>query len=131
MSFAHISFSTDAFADSAETLSGNFNGIAGKALAEWIVGALRNAGLDVTDVYAEGHGWDFDVSHAGVRYHCSASIEADDDGRAGGVTIGKTRSLGDKLMRRNKLTADDPVVGSIGRALEGSALVRTVTLEMA
>lgn len=131
MTFAHISFSTDAFADTAEALAENVNGIGGKALAEWLADALRGGGFEVTPIYAEDHGWDFDVTHAGARYHCAASIEADDAGRGGGVSIGKSRSLADRLLGRNKLGADDAVVSHVLQALERSSVTEEVVLEFA
>jgi len=129
MSFARFTFATAAFADTADALAENFNGIGGKALGEWLAGELRQRGFDVSEVYAEDHGWDFDVSDASGRYHCSASLEGEGADREGGVTIGKSRSLMDRLAGRNTLAGDDAVVACLGALLGAHPALEAMTCE--
>jgi hypothetical protein len=128
---AHFAFETSGFSDSPEVIAQNVNGIAGRALANWLAGALK-AGFDVSEVWPEDHGWDFSVSHGGARYLCACSIE-DGEGagpREGHVSLAKSRSLGDRLLGRKLYQPDDAVTDAIRQALSGSPDVARLEVEL-
>ena len=130
MDGAQFTFRTDAFADEAERVAENVNGMAGHALATWLSDALRARGLDASGVCAEDHGWDFSLAHGGAKYICACLVNVDEGGPTdASVVVGKTRSFMDKLKGRNKYSADDAVVAAISEALRGDPRVRELVQE--
>ena len=130
MEAAQFTFKTDAFVDPPEKLKENVNGLAGHALATWISAEARKRGFEVSPVWAEDHGWDFSVAHGGVKYLCACIIQDDEAGvREGGVVVEKTRSFMDRVLRRNALAADDPVIAAMRAALGADASIRELTEE--
>ena len=127
MSFHQFAFKTSAFIDTPDKLAENVNEIHGHALASWVSGALRAAGLDASEPWAEDHGWDFSVAHGGANYLLACSVEEGE----GGVVLHKARSLMDKLMGRNKLEAGDAVAAAVRAALAGCADVSTLSEQSA
>lgn len=130
MSMAHFAFETRGFVDPPEILAQNVNGIAGHALATWLSGELRREGIDASSVWAEDHGWDFSVAQDGARYVCACCVIVDDDPpHEGHVTLGKSRSMMDRLTGRGAQTPDDPVAGKIAAILAGSADIAAIVRE--
>ena len=127
---AHFSFQTSSFTDSEDDLAENVNGIAGKALAQWLAARLGAAGLDASEVWAEDHGWDFSVMRGETKYLCACSIEADEETREAHVSLAKHRSLMDRMRGRNAYAADDPVVDAIRSALAGNPDVANLASEV-
>jgi hypothetical protein len=129
MTLAHVSFTSDAFDDPDEVRAQNINGIGGRALAEWLTDVLRVGDVEVSEVYDEDHGWDFDVRIGDARYHCACSVDSDELPHTGGVTIGRHRSMGDRLRGRNRIDDSDPLLIRVGDALSGHDGVDGVTVE--
>jgi len=119
-------FKTDAFGDPPHILARNVNRIGGHALATWLAAALRARAADVSEVWAEDHGWDFSVSHAGATYLCACSLEGEAPAE-GNVTLGKSRSLPDRLLGRNRLEQGDAVAGAIRDALAVAPEIRDLS----
>lgn len=121
---AHFTFETDGFADDNIVKAENINGIAGATLAKWISLQIRSAGLVVSEVWPEDHGWDFSITHDGATYICACSI-ADEEGAPfeGHIVLGKSRSMMDRLRRRGKFARNDKVAEVIYAALEHSPVV--------
>ncbi len=127
---AHFSFETSAFDDSAEVRSETVNGIVGHSLATWLANELKAAGFAASDIWAEDHGWDFAITHAGVKYHCACSLATEDGAPfEGHVAVAKRRSLWDRLTGRNAYTKDDPVAAEILAVLQRSADVAKLAAE--
>lgn len=130
MTDRHFAFQTTAFVDSAETLAQNVNGIVGESLAVWLAGELRKRGLDAGATWAEDHGWDFSLVHAGAKYLCACSIMEDEPpAREGHVIVHKSRTMMDRLTGRGKLAADDAVVAAVQDALANSGGVSGLSTE--
>lgn len=120
MSFAGFTFETDGFADDAATRAENINGIRGHALATFVAAGLKARGFDAGDVYAEDHGWDFDVRGEHAAYHCACSIDDEAPPFEGHITIGKSRTWKERLTGRGGLDPGDAVVAAIRVILEAS-----------
>lgn len=141
MSYGYFSFETRAFTDSDEIRAQNVNGITGHTLAMWLARQLRAAGITVPqsdvakepvpDVWAEDHGWDFYASDETSEYliSCSVDTEAGDTPNEAHVTLGKQRSLVDRLLGRNKYSWDDGVVRAVKSVLEASPAVSGLEIE--
>ena len=131
MSDAHYVFQTSAFADTPASLADNVNGIAGASLAAWLGAELRRAGLQVSETWAEDHGWAFGVEAGGAKYLCACSLEpADAAGPAEAhVQVTKVRSIGDRLFGRNRLADSDVVLAAVQGTLASSPDVLRLTVE--
>ena len=122
MSYIHFTFATSAFGDPDEIRKQNVNEIEGNSLARWLSGELKSRGIDASEVWAEDHGWDFSIMHAGAKYLCACSREDGEGGPAEAhVTLHKSRSVMDKMMGRNKLDPADAAIAAIRSALTASA----------
>lgn len=127
---AHFTFETSAFADAAEVRAQNVNGICGRELAAWLSGRLNSRGLQASEPWAEDHGWDFSVTHAGATYVVACSIADEEPGvPEGHVAVAKSRSLKDKMLGRNAFTPDDAVAAAIAEVLSASPDVATLERE--
>ena len=130
MDGAQFNFSSSAFADPAERIEENVNGMEGHALASWLSGELRARALDTSEVWAEDHGWDLSVAHGGAKYVIACLIEREEgETPSGSVVIGKPRSLMDKLRGRNLFEPGDPVAAAIEAALTAHPGVSGLTRE--
>ncbi len=124
----HFVFQTAGFIDSSETLAENINGIGGHALALYLIGRLKQAGMDVSEVWPEDHGWDFSVNEGAAKYlvSCSLEREGEEAGEGGTqeteahVSLTKFRSMTDKLFGRNAFANDDGVAHALHEALAAS-----------
>lgn len=125
MSYAHFVCDTDDFVDPPDILAQNINGIAGHALESFLSWSLRDNAINASACFAEDHGWDFSVEHGGAKYHCACSLEGERPAEAQ-VTIGKSRSLMDRITGRNKLDTEDAVVAAIRKALSSHSGVRNL-----
>ena len=118
------------FVDAAEVRAQNVNGICGRGLAAWLSSRLELRGLEASAPWAEDHGWDLSVSHAGATYLVACSIADEEPGvPEGHVAIAKSQSLKDRLLGRNAFTADDAVVAAIAAVLAESADVAKLERE--
>jgi hypothetical protein len=104
------------------------NPIPGESLLSWI--AQRWTGQSgVTDPAPEDWGWYAHVYCAGNRYMLGASCsEASTEPREWLLQIVKVRTLGERLLGRNKLTADDPCLREVRRLLELEPAFEQLTL---
>jgi hypothetical protein len=104
------------------------NSIAGESVLTWLKSVLVEAQYQVTEAAPEDFGWYVDVYRAAASYMVVASgdVQVTDPERSWIVQIRKNRSLSEKLLGRGKLTADDPLVGVVERALRGAAGIRNI-----
>lgn len=110
----HFSFTTAAFLDSAETRAETVNDIVGHTLATWLSGALKAAGMNASDVWAEDHGWAFSIEHGGARYMCACSLVTEDGPPfEGHVVLAKHRSVWERVTGRNRFAADDAMAAQV------------------
>lgn len=116
----HYSFETSHFLDCAEVRERNINEIEGYELAVWLTGELKKRGISFTEIWAEDHGWDFDIKHDDISYSCSCSINRDDETGDGHVTI---------LKGRAKIPTDNPVISAIAEILKSSEKIDNLDLD--
>ncbi len=72
--YVEFTFDTDAFADAPEVVAKHINELTGHSLATWLVGALRQRGLEVSDVFEEDHGWDFLIRENRRTFDCACCV---------------------------------------------------------
>ena len=120
MSYVHFAFDTSAFKDDADTKSRNINELSGCALATWLAGRLGARGFEVSEVWADDHGWDFAVTHGGRKFQCACSINDDEEPVADAhVVIGP------------KATTSDALAAAIGAELGASSDVQNLSIDTA
>ncbi len=134
----HFRFLTDGYRDSETELAKSINRIHGHGMANWLAGALRAKGFEVSEPWAEDHGWDFSIVQNGAKYLCSCSLAEDEEGgepvsgpAEGHVVLAKPQSLMDRLRGRNRLTPDEPVAAAIRSALKANPDVRDAEEDLA
>ena len=104
------------------------NPIAGESVLTWLSAALLDAHYQVTEVAPEDFGWFVEVRGGGASYMVVASGDAQvtDSEIAWTIQVRKNRSLSEKLLGNNKLTADDPLVGVVERTLRLADGIRNI-----
>ena len=124
-----ISFATTRFDPAAEKPN-PINPIAGHSVLLWLKDELVRANYRVTEPDAEDWGWYMDVHDAAAAYMVGAS--ADPAASPGPVEwmiqVHKHRSMSDKLLGRNKMTADDRLSAAIERLVRADATVQHVSV---
>ena len=118
MSYVHFSFVTSAFKDGAEVYDADSGQIAGHGLAQWLRTALSVAAFEVSDVWEDDHGWDFDVRDSGSKLQVACSLndseQADSDGH---IVLGP------------KASDSHPVVVAVRKILEACRDIDTISVE--
>lgn len=121
-------FTTTAFRDTEEVRQTNVNGIEGRDLTAWVLGALSQDGWDADKIIDEDYGWGAWAKKDDVTYWIAGSLDpaeaverADNeealaadrapDGAAmhGVLRVERHRRLWDRLRGRNRQTEDDAV----------------------
>ena len=128
---AHIvSFRTRKFDVTTETPN-PINPIAGQSFLKWLQPELAKAQYTATEPNTEDWGWYLDVTGNDGSYLVGASADA--DGSTPDVEwviqVHKHRSMKDKLLGRNRLAVDDPLVALIERILRGDSQISEVSVE--
>jgi hypothetical protein len=128
---AHIvAFRTRKFDVTAEAPN-PINPIAGQSVLRWLRSELTKAHYAATEPETEDWGWYIDVTANDASYLVGASADA--DGSTPDVEwviqVDRHRSLKDKLLGRNKMAIDDPLVALIERILRADAQISDVSVE--
>jgi hypothetical protein len=94
----------------------------GEDLSHWLVPALAAHGVEADVVCMEDFGWTNSASHAGASYLvCVSGNGAGDASRPDygqwHVMIERDRTLMQKILGRNRLSATDPVVQKVAQIL--------------
>jgi len=119
MAHAHLAFELDGFEDPCETVAENINGIHGKALAEYVAHELSMRGYNVSDIWPEDHGWDFEASKENRAYllACCVTPSGDEQPKElrneAHITWSRKRSFIDALRGRNALGSEDESVADL------------------
>ncbi len=126
MDHSHFCLSVDGFEDDASSRAERINEeIGGNALAVWLAEALKARGIVAGTPWVEDHGWALDISRDGRVYLCTCSIDEGEAGpREAHVSIDLRRSLSDKLLGRNRMTADDAVATAVRDILASDRRLR-------
>lgn len=124
--------------DPAAEAPNPINPIAGQALLLWLRARLVGAGWTVSEPAAEDWGWYMDVSRDGATYLVGASGEAEPpDGAAAPsgreiewvLQVERHRTLGDKLLGRNRLGANEPLTAALQQWLRAEPDMRDVEVD--
>ena len=104
--------------------------IAGAGVLTWLRTALIDARYQVTQVAPEDFGWFVEVRRGGASYLVVASGDAQvaDSEIAWTIQVHKNRSLSEKQLGNNDLTADDPLVGVVERTLRVADGIRNIEI---
>ncbi len=123
-----ISFTTDRFDISAERPN-SINPIAGQSVLLWLREELSRAQYRVTEPDTEDWGWYVDVEGPDASYLVGASADAADSTPVEWVVqVHKNRSMKDKVLGRNKMTADDPLVALIETIVRADSRIEQVSV---
>ena len=128
---AHIvHFQTAKFDPSRETPN-PINPIAGESVLAWLRERINAARYETTQPDAEDWGWYMRVKGLDAAYLVGASGEMTDPGELVDwtVQVHRHRSLIDRLMGRNKMTADDPLFALIENSLRGDNSCDAIDIE--
>ena len=114
-----INFKTSRF-DVTKEPKNRFNPIAGHSVLMWLRGELEKAQYKTTEPDAEDWGWYMDAHGHDVSYMVGASADAE-AASAGDVEwtiqVHRHRTAKDKILGRNKMSADDPLAALIEQIL--------------
>ena len=125
-----VSFRTARFDVRAEDRNPT-NPIAGQSVLNWRRVELGKAKYTATEPDTEDWGWYIDVQGEGVSYLVGASADA--EGTTPDVEwviqVHKHRSLKDKLLGRNKIAADDPLVVLIAGLVRADPQFSDISVE--
>ncbi|WP_299210140.1 hypothetical protein [uncultured Tateyamaria sp.] len=128
-------FDTTDFRDTRERAEENVNMIEGEALCEFLKTALLTNGFTTDDVFPEDFGWVFYATLGDQRYFVTASLDPADDFPKwdqhppsntvmfANINVEKKRGLKEKLLGRNKQTANDPAERAVLKALQNHPAV--------
>jgi hypothetical protein len=128
---AHLLTLTTSEFDISRETPNPINPIAGQGILEWIRGRLEGTSWAATAPEPEDWGWYMDVTGPGATYLVGASGEAERESPDIDWTIQvhKRRSAMEKLMGRNRLAADDPLVGLLAKFFFKTPGFRNVEIE--
>lgn len=115
-----IEFKTSKFDPAAEPPN-PINPIRGQSVLKWL---REHVIPDATEPDYEDWGWYSELEFAGSKYLIGSICHDVDESPAGllrdwMIQIHKRRSIGDRLLGRNRIRPDDPVAAQIVAALRG------------
>jgi hypothetical protein len=87
--------------------------IGGDEMCTWIRGCLTTRGVELSPVWPEDHGWDFEAKFDGRCYFLVCSCDFEDTNTPvtwHAVQVAHTRSVADKILGRNKSLSPDAFV---------------------
>lgn len=125
-----VLFRTARFDITAETPN-PINPIAGQSVLTWLRTELAKANYTATEPDTEDWGWYIDVRGVDDWYLVGAS--ADGEGSTTDVEwtiqVHKHRSLKEKILGRNKMADDDPLVALIERLVRADPQISDVSVD--
>ena len=124
-----IAFRTTRFDISAEKPN-SINPIAGQSVLLWLKEELLKAHYRVTEPDVEDWGWYIDVEGADASYLVGASADATEPTPTVEwiVQVQKHRSMKDRLLGRNKMAADDPLVTLIEQIVREDSTMEEISV---
>ena len=125
-----VTFTTTRF-DPASEPANPINPIAGHAVLAWLRDGLVRAGYRTGEPDTEDWGWYMDVADGAGSYLVGASGDGEADGSAieWVVQIHRHRSLMDRLLGRNPLLSEDPLLACIERIVRAEPSVTNVIVD--
>jgi hypothetical protein len=105
------------------------NPIHGESLLLWLAERWQGDSA-LSEPAPEDWGWYAHVSWDGRRYMLGASCSDDEDGeREWILQVVKSRSIGERLLGRGKMTLDDGCLRELTRLIEGEPAFHELALE--
>lgn len=97
----------------------------GEDFSRWLVSALSEAGVDADVICMEDFGWANQAHYQGVSYlMCIVGNSDEDPGRPNygewHVMLERSRTFTQKLLGKNKISANDPIVGKVTGVLRAA-----------
>jgi hypothetical protein len=92
-------------------------------MANWLKSELTSQALQVSEIWEESHGWDFELDWVGRKYLVVCSCDFSHLNVAEKehfVQVAHQRSALDKLLRRNKSMKNDPTIALIRETLRSN-----------
>jgi len=128
---AHLITFTTARFDPANEPANPINPIAGQRVLAWLQDGLMNAGYRTTEPDTEDWGWYIDVADALGSYLVGASGDGESETAEieWVIQIHRHRSLMDRLLGRNRLVADDPLLTCIEGIVRAEPSVSNVIVD--
>jgi hypothetical protein len=125
-----VSFRTAKFDVRAEDPN-PINPIPGQSVLRWLRSELAMAHCTVTEPSTEDWGWYVDVEVEGAHYLVGASADAEGATRdiEWILQVHKHRSLKEKILGQNKMTADDRLVALIERIVRADPQISEVSVQ--
>ena len=96
----------------------------------WLREELSKARYQVTEPATEDWGWYIDVEGRGASYLVGASADAEERSPdlEWVIQVHKRRTVKDKLLGRNKMTADDPLAMLVERTVRADPSIEQVSV---
>ncbi|MCC4610741.1 hypothetical protein LL963_01285 [Xanthomonas campestris pv. esculenti] len=106
----------------------------GEDFSKWLVTALSEAGVNADVICMEDFGWANQASYQGVSYlMCVTGSSDKNPGRPNygerHVMLERSRTFTQKLLGKNKISANDPIVGKVTGILRAAGFAG-VTVEL-
>ena len=125
-----ISFNTSKF-DTSEERPNSINPIAGESVLHWLRDEILLAPFSCTEPDCEGRGWYIDVTSPDGKYLIGSIAHIEAGARPGqavewNIQIDKNRSIKEKILGRNKLNSEDPLVQQIVGSLRKEEAISDV-----
>jgi hypothetical protein len=106
----------------------------GEDLAGWLKDRLKARNMEAKEPYQEDWGWEFSVRDSVRSYYIGVGGNAvqgaaDENRGEWRLIVSKRRPLWDKLMRKNKISAQEAILSSILSILKAEPDFSNVRLE--
>jgi hypothetical protein len=125
-----ITFNTKKF-DVSEETPNPINPIAGESALIWLRRELTGSHYDVSPPAPEDWGWYMYVNGGGASYMLGASADVQQAVDVEWtVQLHKTRSLKERILGRNSLKGDDPLLALIEKIIRSDSEIRGVEVIM-
>jgi hypothetical protein len=124
-----ISFRTRKF-DVSKEPPNPINPIAGQSVLNWLREELSKLQYKVTEPSTEDWGWYMDVEGGGASYLIGASADAEDKTPdvEWVLQVHKHRTVTEKLLGRNKMSTQDPLVLLVERIVRADPGMQEVSV---
>ncbi len=129
-----ISFWTDKF-DVTKERPNPVNPIAGESVLHWLRDTAFDSSYSATEPDYEDWGWYMDVTDAHGSYMVGSIAYADETNEAGDriewlLQIHRDRTIVEKILGKNKLADDEPIVTELLKILNEDGRIDSVVREI-
>lgn len=122
-----ITFHTPRF-DPEKEPENPINPIPGHGVLEWLKPRLAAEGVESSSIEPEDWGWYIEVED-GAKYLVGAAGDGDGQSIVWMIQVEKLRSLGEKLLGKNKLADDDKLSARIERLVRAESDFERISVD--